>query len=98
MFNQVIELVTKTITFDEIGQELETVNYVQVMAEKNPIQRAEFFNGGTIGIKPAAMFKIRECDYTEQKEIRFNSDIYTIYRVFSVKNEMIELYCEKRLG
>lgn len=98
MFNEVVELITAAITTDNIGQEDKTLTYSEVFAEKNGIPRAEFFSVGVKDIKPAVMFKIREADYSEQSSLRFNGKIYTIYRVYPTKNEMIELYCEVRVG
>ena len=97
MFNEVLELISTAITLDEIGQEVETITYSEVFAEKNGIPRAEFFSVGVKDIKPALMFKIREIDYADQSALRYNSKVYTIYRVYP-KNEMIELYCEVRAG
>lgn len=97
MFRDVIELITITPITDEIGQEIgEETSYTEVFAEKNGIARTEFFTAGQQGIKPALMFKIREIDYNDTASLRYNGKIYTIYRVYPTKNEMIELYCEVR--
>lgn len=96
MSRDVIELITTTITKDQIGQDVEADTCTEVFAEKNGIQRTEFFNAGQQGIKPALMFKIREIDYNEATSLRYGGKVYTIYRTYPVKNEMIELYCEVR--
>lgn len=98
MFRDIIELISFTITQDEIGQDIETPTYTEVYAEKNSVPRIEFFEAGAKGIKPACMFKVREIDYADQEKLRYNSKIYTIYRTYSAKSEMIELYCEIRVG
>jgi len=97
MWRDVIKLITLTITKDAIGQEIETETLTEVFAEKNGIQRNEFFNAGQTGIKPALMFKIREIDYGGEESLEFEGVTYKIYRTYP-KGEMIELYCEFRSG
>ena len=97
MWRDVVKLITLTITKDAIGQEVITETYTEAFAEKNGIQRTEFFTAGQTGIKPALMFKIREIDYNGEESLEFEGVTYKIYRTYP-KGEMIELYCEFRSG
>lgn len=95
----VIELITTAISYDAIGQEIETESSVEVFAERRPLPRVEFFMGGEHGLKPAALFVMREVDYDYNAiKVRHNGRDYRIYRTYQTKSEMIELYCEDRSG
>lgn len=98
MFRDVVELISTVVTKDEIGNEVKTETYNEVFAEKNGIARTEFFNAGLKDIKPSLMFKVRTFDYNEENSLRYEGKVYTIYRVYPAKNEMIELYCEVRVN
>lgn len=95
----VIELITTAITYDAIGQEVETESSVEVFAEKRSLPRVEYFAGGEHGLKPAALFVMREIDYDyKATKVRHEGRYYRIYRTYQTKSEMIELYCEERSG
>jgi|LSQX01.2.fsa_nt_gb hypothetical protein len=95
----VIELITTTTTYDAIGQEIKTESSIEVFAEKRPLPRVEFFMGGEHGLKPAALFVMREADYDYRAiKVRHEGHDYRIYRTYETKSEMIELYCEERSG
>lgn len=95
----VIELITTTITHDAIGQEIKTESFVEVFAEKRSLPRVEFFAGGEHGLKPAALFVVREVDYDyNATKIKHDGRDYRIYRTYQTASEMIELYCEERSG
>ena len=89
MWRDVVKLITLTITKDAIGQEVITETYTEVFAEKNGIQRTEFFTAGQTGIKPALMFKIRELDYDGEESLEFEGVTYKIYRTYQ-KGEWCE--------
>lgn len=97
MWRDVINLISETITKDEIGQETATQTQREVFAERNGIARNEFFNAGQSGIRPALMFKVREIDYEGEELLEHDGTPYKIYRTYP-KGEMLELYCEFRSG
>ena len=49
-------------------------------------------------MKPEFRIKMFEPDYNGEKTIEYKGEIYTVYRTFLAKNDMIELYVEKRAG
>jgi SPP1 family predicted phage head-tail adaptor len=95
--NTVIDLITTTITEDELKQQIETPSYHQVFAEQKPIHSNEFFNAGQKGIKPTAMFEVHSMEYNGEEQLRYNGKVYHIYRTYP-KPDKTELYCEVRLG
>lgn len=71
---------------------------VTVYADKKPISQSEFFSAGQNGIRPTTMFLVRTKEYGDQKKIRCDSKIYSIYRVYDRPDGVTELYCEVRIG
>jgi len=99
MFKDVIKLITEgTATVDSIGQQTPAITKTTVYARKKPVPRSEFFAAGQTDIKPAYLFVIRDVNYSGQKYLEYDNKTYTIYRVYPTTSEMIELYCELRLG
>ena len=108
----VIELIETTTTYDEIGQAVETETAVEVFARRKSVPRIEFFNAGERGLKPTAVFVVREIDYNGEDKVRHNGKAYRVYRAYetgldgksgryinrSSGSEMVELYCEDRAG
>ncbi|NLM67495.1 MAG: phage head closure protein [Enterococcus sp.] len=69
-----------------------------VYAREKSISQSEFFQAAQSDIQAATCFIIRSCDYNGEEFIEYNSKTYHIYRIFNVKNEMVELWCEVRIG
>jgi hypothetical protein len=97
-----VELVTYTITYDAIGQQIKTPVYRLVYADEIGVPRTEFFQAGQSGIKVVKAFKVRSADYAEETDLRYptgaTGKLFHIYRVYPTKNEMAELYCEVKIG
>jgi len=102
MFNKAIQLISQTYAKDDIGQQIPSIEYKKVFASEKSIGQNEFFLAGQSRIKPEKCFIVRQIDYNGEAKIRYPADnegtVYSIYRTFPAKNEMIELYCEVRAG
>lgn len=93
-----IYLVTETIAYDSIGQPIPTKTERNVFAQLRSITRAEWFEAGRNGLRPDISFVMNALDYDGEKVIKWNNNYYGIYRTFLARNNMIELYCEKKGG
>lgn len=101
-FNKTIELISLTVTQDDIGNPIETPSYRKVFAAKKSTPQTEFFLAGQNGIKPAAMFLVRTAEYKGEAKLRYpvndSGTVYTIYRVYDTVDEMTELYGKVEMG
>lgn len=97
--NDIIELITYTVTMDSLGQPIKTPTYRKVFADKLPIFSDEFFRAGQTRIKPRSRFDIHELEYLDEEFLRYDNKTYSIYRVFeNKKTKKVELYCEVNMG
>lgn len=91
-------LLTSVEWQDAAGVFHETVRKNHRFGELSSVTASEFFAGGQNGLKPEFRIKMFEPDYNGENTIEYNGEIYTVYRTFLAKNDMIELYVEKRAG
>lgn len=83
---------------DEMLQWHETVRERRVFGQLSSVSASEFFAGGQNGLKPELRFVMFGPDYCGEKLIKFEGEIYSVYRTYMAKNDMIEIYTEKRAG
>jgi SPP1 family predicted phage head-tail adaptor len=102
MYNKTIQLISETFIEDDIGQQISTPVYKKVYASEKSIGQKEFFLAGQSKIKPETCFLVRQVDYCGETKLRFpaieSGKVYSIYRIYNTKNELVELYCEVRAG
>lgn len=99
MLNDIAFLPVVTKITDDLGQTEEVEEYNrQVFCRKESVNRSEFFQAGQNGLKPSCVLIVYTLDYKEEKTIKHNNKVYSIYRTFERKDETIELYCEVKAG
>lgn len=98
MHDTTIQLIKETIVTDSIGNQLTERTEKTVYATVLPISQQEFFQARTIGINPRAKFEIVWAEYDDETLLRWNGQIYNIYRVYEREDEMVELYAQRKLG
>ncbi|PKM67076.1 MAG: hypothetical protein CVU95_08300 [Firmicutes bacterium HGW-Firmicutes-2] len=93
--NDVISLITIEPEIDSIGQEIGSIETLkEVFAKEKGIARSEYFEARQAGIEKIKCFEVREVDYSDELYFKYSEKRYHIYRVYPVRNEMIELYGE----
>ena len=70
----------------------------KVYVHVNSVSGAEWFEGGRNGLNLEFRFTMWKFDYQGEEVIKYKDQYYQIYRTYLGKNDMIELYCEKRKG
>ena len=91
-------LLTSVSYQDEMKQFQETTRKRLVFGQLSSVSASEFFAGGQNGLKPEFRIVMFAPDYYGEKTLEFNGEVYTIYRTYLSRNDMIELYVEKRAG
>lgn len=100
MYDNVIKLISETITIDSYGDRVieETENVV--FAELKSISMSEFYQSQAVGLKPEIKFVLPDVlEYNGQKRLKYTpyqgtEEIYTVLRTFQNGN-LLELVCKK---
>lgn len=97
MADDVMYLVTETLTQDAYGVFQRTETERKVFCKVTSIGSREWFDGGRNGLNPELRFIVFRYDYDGEKIVKFHGDYFTIYRTF-IRDDNIELYTERRQG
>ena len=92
-----IKLISVTVTEDAIGNQVQTETTTEVWAEETGVRQSEFYNAAVTGLKPEKTFIIWANEYSGQTKIEAAGVKYKLIRAYNnpSKSEMIELVCER---
>lgn len=96
--SSVIYLVSNNKTQNEYGIWVDNLTERKVFAEVSSVGQSEWFEGGRNGLNPEYRFRMFVYDYNGESLVKYNGTVYSIYRTYVDRNELIELYAEKREG
>lgn len=96
--SEVLTLIGTTRTQDEYGIWRETPAARNVFCQVNSITRSEFFDAGRNGLNPEFMFSMFAGDYEGERTCEYRGQKYSIYRTYLGRNDVIELYAERKGG
>lgn len=92
-----ITIVTETDDLNQIIEEERTT--ASVFAEVRSVSQSEFFEGGRLGFQPELQISMYDFEYNNEKIVRVNGKLYSVYRVYYVVGtDRVELYLEERGG
>lgn len=91
--NQVIYLISTTITEDGIGNQVETPTERQIFANEMSVGSSEFYNAALTGLRPAKMFEIYSFEYRGESKLKHGTTTYRIIRTEG-RGEKIRITCE----
>ena len=94
----VINLINVTRTQDSYGVWKPTRTSTQVYAQVDSVTQREFFEGGRNGLNPEFKFTMFYADYNDEPIVEYNGKDYAVYRTYLTRNDMIELYVERKGG
>ncbi len=94
----VFHLLTATQWQDDLKQWKTTVRKRAVFGQLSSVTANEFFAGGQNGFSPEFRIVMFAPDYQGEQNLEIDGEVYSIYRTYFAKNDMIELYVEKRRG
>ena len=94
----VIYLVSNNKRQNEYGVWEDFPTERKVFAEVSSVGQSEWFEGGRNGLNPEYRFRMFKYDYQGESLVSYNGVVYSIYRTYVDRNEIVELYAEKREG
>ena len=93
MYNELIYLVSKQRTKNEVGDMIETTEKSMRLAKIKSIGQTEFYQAQAQGLKPEIKFVLADyLDYNNQENVVYNNFLYKVLRTFRTGNE-IEIVC-----
>ena len=89
-----------TPTFDQYGNEIQTVTETEVFVQPRGVYQSEFYNAAQAGLKPSlTLFLSNREDYEGQKVLDFEGTEYNVIRVdWNAQRDGISLICEERIN
>ena len=97
--SDVIELIPVTYSKDANGIQRATEGDPRaVMCQVDSVTRSEFFEAGRNGLNPEFVFRVFFGDYEEERLVEYRGKRYSIYRTYHGRNDMMELYAERKGG
>jgi SPP1 family predicted phage head-tail adaptor len=102
-FDNELTLISSTITYDDIGNPIETPVEIDVLCSVKSIGRTEFYNAAANGLKPSYIFVVHPYEYNNETYVEFSEDTtpkkkYKVIKTYRVDFENLELTCEKVAG
>ena len=98
MTDVIAYLLGKTITKNQLKQEVEVDTRTEIFAQKESISQSEFYKGGEAGLKPDFRLITAIIDYNGEREVELDGKKYGIYRTYERDQDYIELSCERKGG
>lgn len=93
-----ITLISKSYTYDEIGQATETEKYTYPFAWVRSVSANEA-DQAEDGFRRENVFDVRITEYSNEDEVEYNGIRYTVYRTYANTDKgVMELYTQRRVG
>ena len=88
-----------TPTYDEYGNEVQSVTETTVFVQPRGVYQSEFYNAAQAGLHPSlTLFLTNREDYSGQKVLEFEGKDYNVIRVdWNAQRDGISLICEERV-
>lgn len=96
--SDIVSLYSEAITYDSYGVPQKTTTKRDVFCQVDSVTRQEFFEGGRNGLNPEYRIRMFYADYDGEILVGYKGLMYSIYRVYKNRSDIIELYIERKGG
>lgn len=96
--SSVIYLISEKFTPNSMGVFEPTETRRKVYAQHQSVTADEWFDGGRNGLNPDMRFLMFRPEYRGEQIIEFRGQRYAVYRTYETRNDIIELYVERKQG
>lgn len=96
--SDVINLIETLTAQDEYGVWQKTYHSRAVFCQVESISQREFYEAGRNGLNPSFKFIVFFGDYNNEPTLIYKGQTYAIYRTYQRKDDLLELYCERKGG
>lgn len=91
-------LIAETWTADALGVPQKTETSRSVYVAVDSVTSSEWFNGSRQGLNPELRFRMFRFDYADEQIIEYQGNRYTVYRTYIGRDDVIELYTQRKQG
>ena len=99
MIDLTTKLITKQYVIDNVGNEkLQDISVEIPIIDVEDVYSSEFYSASQQGLKPTLRLRVSDLNYSNEPELEYMNNRYSIIRVDKVNNEEIALICERRSG
>lgn len=96
--SDLITLYADVVTYDDCGVARTTRTGREVFCKVDSVTRSEFFEAGKSGLNPEYRMTMFFGDYEGESLVGYNGRMYSVYRTYLAKTDIIELYVERKTG
>lgn len=96
--SDLITLYADVVTYDDYGVARTTRTGREVFCKVDSVTRSEFFEAGKSGLNPEYRITMFFGDYEGESLVGYNGRMYSVYRTYLAKTDIIELYVERKGG
>lgn len=96
--SDIITLYADQISYDDYGAARPTRTGREVFCKVDSVTRSEFFEAGKSGLNPEYRMTMFFGDYEGETLVGYNGRMYSVYRTYMAKTDIIELYVERKGG
>lgn len=96
--SDVISLIETLTEQDELGVWQKRYSTRQVFCQVESISQREFYEAGRNGLNPEFKFILFFGDYQNESIVMYKGQTYAVYRTYQRKDDLLELYCERKGG
>ena len=93
-----ITLYADTVTYDDYGVAKKVRTGKDVYAKVDSVTRSEFFEAGRSGLNPEYRITMFFGDYSGETVVGYRGKMYSVYRTYQAKTDVLELYVERKGG
>lgn len=96
--SSVIYLVSETFAPNTYKVMIPTKNERKVYCQVDSVTLTEWSEGGRLGLNPEFRMRLFAPEYHGESLLKYNGVMYQIYRTYRGRNDVIDLYVQKRQG
>lgn len=93
-----MNLYADVVNYDDYGVARKTRTAREVFCKVESVTRAEFFDAGRSGLNPEYRITMFFGDYNGESVVGYKGRLYSVYRTYHAKTDIIELYVERQGG
>lgn len=99
-YTEIIYLISQKKEEDDIGNIItSSETSKKTYTKKQSVKTNEFYNAVQAGLSPSIEFVIKRLNYSNEEELIWNNERYSIIRTIDSKNKFdIVLVCQKKIG
>lgn len=96
--SDIVTLYAETVTRDKYGINHKSTTTREVFCKVDSVTRTEFFDAGRSGLNPEYRITMFYGDYNGEYVVGYKGRLYSVYRTYLAKTDIIELYVERQGG